>query len=132
MAAEDRPTRTHLSDLVRDRRAALRISLVELEERAVDPESGKRVPSSWIHRLERGEAAAPGPDRLRGLAVGLGEPLAVVQEAAAAQYFGIDSVWSTSGEIRALVERAERLTPEQIAQVRRLIETLAPDPPDAP
>jgi hypothetical protein len=130
MAAQDRPTRTHLSDLVRDRRAELRISLAALERRTIDPDSDTRLKRSWLHRLETAESVIPPQlEELRALAAGLDLPLAVLQEAAASQFFGIDSVWSTSGEVRALVERAERLTPEQINQVRRLIETLAPDNP---
>lgn len=134
MAAQDSPTRTHLSDLVRDRRAALNISLKTLEQRAVDPVTRTGLKHSWLHRLENAEPVIPPQlPQLRALENGLDVPLPQLQDAAAAQFFGIDSVWSTSGEMRALVERAERLTPEQIMQIRLLIDSLAPDaPPDAP
>ncbi|MDT0270295.1 helix-turn-helix transcriptional regulator [Streptomyces sp. DSM 44915] len=129
-AQEDRPTgaRAHLSDLVRDRRAALGISLAALEKRAVDPESGDGLKRSWLHRLETGEPVIPPQlPQLRALAAGLGAPLEQLQDAAAAQFFGIDAVYPASGDARALVERAERLTPDQRAQLLRLIDTFAPE-----
>ncbi|GAA2351626.1 XRE family transcriptional regulator [Streptomyces carpaticus] len=129
MAAQKTPDtpRMHLADLVRERRTELRLSLARLEERTVDPESGQTLPHSWVHRLEKGDVGvAPEVWRLRALAAGLKLPLARVQEAAAAQFFGVDSLWSNEGNLRALVEHAERLTPEQQQQLIRIAETFRP------
>lgn len=132
MAAQDRapapPGRTQFRDLVRDRRAALGLSYEKLAARCIDPASGEQtVKSSWIHRVETGLPVTP-PDlpQLCGLAVGLDVPLGRVQDAAGSQFFGIDPVWNASGEARALVERADRMTPEQRDQLMRLLDSLAP------
>ncbi|MFH8717292.1 XRE family transcriptional regulator [Streptomyces zaomyceticus] len=134
MATEDRPTvptgRTDLSDLVRDRRAELRLSLRGLEARTVDPATGEPLCKySWINKLEKVLAIdAPSFPQLKALATALELPLGKVQDAAGAQFFGIETVWSASGEARALAARADRMTPEQREQLLRLIETFAPAP----
>lgn len=132
MAAEERApqlgTRTQLADLVRERKTQLGLSYERLASRCVDPVTGERtVTSSWLHRLATGLTVQPPslPD-LRGMAAGLDVPLGRVQDAAGAQFFGIDVVWSASGDARALVERADRMTPEQREQLMRLLDTFAP------
>ena len=129
MAAEDRasaPTgRNDLSDLVRERRAKLDLSLRGLEARTVNPETGEPLCRySWINKLEKLQAIVPPSyPQLVALAEALELPLGKVQDAAGAQFFGIDTVWSASGEARALAARADRMTPEQREQLLRLIET---------
>ncbi|MFE5895875.1 XRE family transcriptional regulator [Streptomyces sp. NPDC056488] len=132
MAAEDRAPaegRTQLRDLVRQRKESLGLGYERLAARCVDPETGvQTVKYSWLHRLATNKPVeAPDLGQLRGLAAGLEVPLHAMQEAAGAEFFGIDTVWSASGEARALVERADRMTPEQRAQLLRLIETLTSD-----
>ncbi|WP_406324401.1 hypothetical protein [Streptomyces niveus] len=130
MAAEDRAApagRSQLRDLVRERRAILGLSYEKLAHRCVD-ESGERpVKSSWLHRLESGEKVLP-PDyrQLQAMAAGLQVRMEVVQDAAGAQFFGIDVVRSGSGSARALVERADRMTEEQLQQLLRLLDSFAP------
>lgn len=132
MAAEERTpqrdTRTDLSDLVLARKAALGVGYEKLAARCVDPETGvQSVKGSWLHRLATYlPVQAPELPALRGLAAGLEVPLGRVQDAAGAQFFGIDVVWSASGDARALVERADRMTPEQREQLMRLLDTFAP------
>ncbi|MFI8853623.1 helix-turn-helix domain-containing protein [Streptomyces sp. NPDC053499] len=126
MAAQQQiPTeRSQLSELVRERKAALGLSYERLAERCINPDTGEQtVKASWLHRLANGQPVIP-PDyaTLCGLAAGLEVPLGRVQDAAGAQFFGIDTVWSTSGEARALVERADRLTPKQREQLQRLLD----------
>lgn len=130
MAAEDRPTaptgRADLSDLVRDRRAELRLSLRAVEARTVDPETGEPLCKyGWIGKLEKSQIVdAPTFPQLKALSKALDLPLGKVQDAAGAQFFGIDTIWSASGEARALALQANSLTPEQREQVRRLIEMI--------
>ncbi|MFF9844661.1 XRE family transcriptional regulator [Streptomyces sp. NPDC013740] len=132
MAAEDRasaPTgRTDLSDLVKDRRAKLGLSLRGLEARTLDSGTGEPLCKySWINKLEKVQAVVPPSyPQLVALAAALDLPLGKVQDAAGAQFFGIETVWSASGEARALAVRADRMTPEQREQLLRLIETFAP------
>ncbi|MFF7851868.1 XRE family transcriptional regulator [Streptomyces sp. NPDC007910] len=130
MATEDRPAqgeaRTDLSDLVRTRRAELRLSLRAVEARTVDPASGEPLCKySWINKLEKKLAIVPPAyEQLEALATALELPVSRVQEAAGAQFFRIDTVWSVSGEARALAVQADRMTSEQREQLRRLIETI--------
>lgn len=129
MAAQDRGVpapqhRTQLRDLVTRRKGELGLSYVRLEARCIDPETGQKpVSGSWLHRLVTGLPITP-PDfpMLRALAAGIDVPLGVVQDAAGAEFFGIDVVkFSESGEARALVEEADKLTPAQREQIRLLI-----------
>ncbi|MGW8326543.1 hypothetical protein ACWGLE_01405 [Streptomyces sp. NPDC055897] len=131
MAEQDRGAldpapRAQLRDLVRERKEAAGLSYERLAARCVDPESGQQViKSSWLHRLVTGlPVQSPDFAMLRGLAVGVDVPLYRVQDAAAAEFLGIDVVWSASGEARALVERADKLTPTQREQLNRLLDTL--------
>ncbi|MFD9369609.1 XRE family transcriptional regulator [Streptomyces sp. NPDC060020] len=128
MAAQDRSPvagRSQLRDLVRERKAALGLSYDRLAARCVDPESGEQtIKSSWLHRLATNLAVQiPDYAMLRGLAAGLDVPLGRIQDAAGAEFFGMDVVWSASGEARALVEGADKLTPTQREQLQRLIES---------
>lgn len=116
--------RTQLRDLVRERRAELGLSYERLAARCVDAESREQtVKGSWLHRLESGERVTP-PDvsQLRGLAAGLEVPLGRIQDAAGAEFFGMDIVWSKSEEARAWVERADKMTPKQREQLMRLLD----------
>ncbi|MBT2508875.1 helix-turn-helix domain-containing protein [Streptomyces sp. ISL-98] len=132
MAAEDRApspsARTQLTDLVRERKAALGLSYERLAKRCVDPETGEMpVKSSWLHRLVTGlPVISPDLSQLQALAAGLDVPLGRIQDAAGAQFFGIDVVPARSGEVRALVERADRMSPEQLEQLLRLLDTFTP------
>lgn len=121
-------THTDLTDLVRHRKTEMGLSYERLAKHCIDPKTGEQtVKYSWLHRLATGQPViAPDLPQLHGLAVGMKVPLARVQDAAAAQFFGIQAVWSSSGDARALALQAEPLTPEQRDAVRRLIETFAP------
>lgn len=118
---------TEFADLIRDRRAALGLSLAQFQERSVDPVTGVQVKSGWTHRLETGESVIP-PRRaqLRALAAATDLPLGTLQDAAGAQFFGIERVWDESGEASALVRRTGRLTQDQREQLLRLIDAFAP------
>ncbi|MFJ2182948.1 helix-turn-helix domain-containing protein [Streptomyces anulatus] len=118
---------TEFADLIRERRAALGLSLAQFQERSVDPVTGAQVKSGWVHRLESGESVIP-PRRaqLRALAAASELPLGKLQDAAAAQFFGIERVWAESGEASALVRRTGRLTEDQREQLLRLIDAFAP------
>lgn len=116
--------RTHLSDLVRERRAELRLSLRAVEEHPGNRDADGRplIKRGWLDRLEKClPVIPPQVPELTALAAALSLPLGRLQDAAGAQFLGIDVVWSTSGEARALVEHAERLTPAQREQLARLL-----------
>lgn len=122
--------RTDLSDLVRRRRAELGLALRTLADRCIDPDTGL---VEWkygtLDRLEKGLAITPPIlPQLRALAEGLQVVLGVVQDAAGAQYFGIDTQRGTSPEARALMLNLEQLTPADRAKVADLIETWAAPP----
>lgn len=118
---------TEFADLIRARRAELGLSLDKFQERSVDPRSGVRVKSGWVHRLEKGEPVIPPRlPQLRALAAAAQLPLEQLQDAAGRQFFGIERVWAESGEASALVRRAGRLTPDQRDQLLRLLDAFAP------
>lgn len=119
--------RTDFSDLVRERRAELGISLRELENRAADPETGERAKFGWISKVEKGSSVdTPSPGLLRALAAGLQLPLRILQEAAGVQFLGMDpSLWSEDRTTRVLVARAEELTQEDRRQLLDIAETFA-------
>lgn len=126
-------TRTDLSDLVRNRRAALRLSLRAVEEHPGNAgEDGKPIiKRGWLDRLEKRKSVIPPQvPELTALSAALDLPLGRLQDAAGAQFLGITSVWSDSGEARALVAHAERLTPEQRDQLARFIAAFESGPRD--
>lgn len=118
---------TEFADLIRGRRAELGLSLAQFQERSVDPRTGTQVKSGWVYRLESGESVIPPRlPQLRALAAAASLPLSQLQDAASAQFFGIERVWAESGEASALVRRAGRLTQDQREQLLRLIDAFAP------
>lgn len=117
--------RTDLSDLVRKRRVdELDLSLRALAERCIDPETGiQEWKYGTLDRLEKYEAVTPPQlPQLRALAAGLQLPLGQIQDAAGAQYFGIDTLRGDSPTARALVLRVETLSPEDQARVLALLD----------
>ncbi|KAA6221765.1 XRE family transcriptional regulator [Streptomyces albofaciens JCM 4342] len=121
---DDTYTRTDLSDLVRNRRAELRMSLRAVEEHPgnVGPDGKPVIKRGWLDRLEKRKPVIPPQvPELTALSAVLDLPLGRLQDAAGAQFLGITSVWSESGEARALIAHAERLTPEQRDQLARLL-----------
>ncbi|WP_405930357.1 helix-turn-helix domain-containing protein [Streptomyces sp. NBC_00827] len=105
--SEPGPPRTDLSDLLRERRLELGLSLEDVSARTVDPDSGERlVEVDWLERLERA-ALAPGEEpeypRLDALAEILDLHPAQLQEAAGVQIMGVHTIWSEDGQTSGLV-----------------------------
>lgn len=118
--------RTHLSDLVRERRAELRLSLRAVEEHPANCGADGRpiIKRGWLDRLEKAlPVIPPQVPELTALAGTLNMALGRLQDAAGAQFLGIDTEWSESGEARALVRHAENLSPAQREQLARLLST---------
>jgi hypothetical protein len=122
---QDAPVRRDLSQIAHTRRLELRLSLRAVETRTIDPSTGEPlVKYGWLNRLEKGERVTPPQlPELSALADALELPLEKLQDAAAAQFFGMQTVWSASGEARAFIAQTERLTPQQREQLRRLLDT---------
>lgn len=125
--------RTHLSDLVRERRAELRLSLRQVEERAGLGDDGRPlIKRGTLQNLENAEPRmswTPRLPELQALARALELPLAQLQDAAGSQFMGIDPVDSGAG--RAWVRGADKLTPFQRDQIERLIAAFANDGSEA-
>lgn len=119
--------RTQLRDIVVQRKEELGLGYERLAARCIDPESGRQtIKSSWLHRLATGKPTeAPSREMLCGLEAGLGVPIAILQDAASAQYFGAQKVFSESAEAQAFLEDADRLTPAQREAIRALMRSLA-------
>jgi transcriptional regulator with XRE-family HTH domain len=123
----DPEQRTQFRDLIRNRRLDLGESLTDFASKAIDPVKGKRVTRGWIHRLEAGETVTPPQvEELRALAAACELPLTVLQDAAGAQFFGVDAVWTESGEARAYVHKLDKIPADQRERLLRLIDSLVP------
>ncbi len=119
--------RTDLADLIRTRRAQLGYSLDKFAAEAVDPISGRRVTRGWIYRLETGEPVTPPVfEELRALARAADYPVERLQDAAGAQFHGVDPLRSGTSEARAYVHKLDRLPADQRERLLRLIDTMVP------
>lgn len=119
--------RTDLADLIRARRAELGKSLDKFAADAVDPISNERVTRGWIYRLETGEPVTPPVfEELRALARAAEYPVERLQDAAGAQFHGVDRLRSGSSEARAYVHKLDRLPADQRDRLLQLIDTLVP------
>lgn len=119
--------RTQFRDVVVKRKEEIGLGYERLAARCIDPESGEQtVKGSWLHRLATGEnVEPPSYEMLRGMAAGLDVPVGVLQDAAGAQFFGAEPVFSESSEARAFLADADRLTPAQREAIRTLMRSLA-------
>ncbi len=136
MAATDEPPRdttpsperrTHMSDLLRERRAELGESLDTIAPKALDPVSGVRVTRGRINRLERAEKVTPPVyEELAALAAAYRLPVERLQDAAGAQFHGVDPLRSGTGEAVAYVRKLDSLPPDQRERLLSLIDSLVP------
>lgn len=127
MTDHAQPRPPELSKLLRERRAELRLTLRDVAERTLDDTGVPIVKRTWLSELEAAEPGPPpGEERLRALARALELPYVEVCDAAAVQFWGIRRVWHKGA--RALVTQAERMTPEQLEYLHRMIETFLPPP----
>lgn len=128
MMAEQARGRFDLSDLVSARMDELGLSYRRLEELCRDPEDDDSAGEPLWKRgtlenlSKRRRIHAPDFPMIRALAAGLEVPLERVQEAAGSQFLGIDSVWSSDGRVRALVEGFREMDEEDQAKVLALME----------
>lgn len=125
MADETAP-RTDLADLARARMDELALSYRRTSELAVDPEQPE-LGSLWtrgtLENLVKGKAIkAPGPAELRALHVALQVPLRLVQDAAAGQFFGVDTIWAEDPDTRLMVRHYQSLSPEDRERLRAIAE----------
>lgn len=119
--------RTEFSDLIRTRRAQLGLSLRDLAKDCFDPKTQTQLKFAWIGKVENkpDEIDIPSIGVLRAFAAGLKLPLRVLQEAAAAQFWGMTSVWSQDRSTRVLVADIESLPDEDQEQVAEIVESFA-------
>ncbi|KQV15350.1 hypothetical protein ASC99_06995 [Kitasatospora sp. Root107] len=116
-----------LSRLVREALDRPGVTFRRLTEATVDPATGYRPGTTWLHKLVRNEVVrAPEPQVLRALAAGLGLPLLQVQRAAAAQYLDYVTTELTGlpADARAIVAHLAELDPADLPRVRAVIEAL--------
>ena len=119
--------RTEFSDLIRTRRTQLGLSLRDLAKGCIDEESGLQLKFAWIGKVEKNPDAIdiPSLEILRAFSAGLKLPLRILQEAAAAQFWGMTSVWSEDRSARVLVADIGSLTEEDQGQVAEIVEGFA-------
>lgn len=122
--------RDHLTRYVKDYLARTGESARGLARRSRDPVTTISLRHGWINEIVNGERELP-PDlpRLRALAAGMGVPVEVVAELAAAQWLGVDvaqvAPGGDGGETRVTVTVPPGLTPEERARFVRVAEDLA-------
>ena len=121
--------RTQLSDLIRSRRAELKESLDTFAAKAVDPVSGVRVTRGWIYRLETGQKITPPVyEELCALRAAAQLPIERIQDAAGAQFHGVDPLrgGAGTGEAVAYVRKLDSLPADQRERLLHLIDTMVP------
>ncbi|MGA4896729.1 hypothetical protein ACPCAJ_02020 [Streptomyces griseoincarnatus] len=115
-----------LRQLVGKRRQELNLSYHSLAVACTAAETGATVSTGWLHRLERGAPiVAPSEEVLAALAVALQLELASLQEAAAAQFFGLRTQWDASGEAAEALAMLATLPERQRRALLDLIRVLA-------
>lgn len=128
MTGEVTTGRTDLSDLLRTRKEELGISYRDLEAACVDPEdpaAGSLWRRGTLENLVKvAGTKAPSFPQLRALAAGFQLPLRTIQDAAGAQFFGIDAVRDDDDpETVAFVHDFRGMSPEDQAWVRAIVRT---------
>ncbi|MFI1723874.1 hypothetical protein [Streptomyces sp. NPDC020489] len=127
MTDEGTRSRTDLSDLLRSRKEELDLSIRDLADASIDPEgrdAGPLYKRTTLDSLLKAESVkAPSLPQLRALAAAFRLPLGLVQEAAGAQYLGIDTVWSQDRKVRTLIHDFQEMDPEDQARVMALMES---------
>lgn len=132
MTADPAYDHTDLSDLVQARKNELGLSYRTLadrcdtyyQERGIEPAPEVRWTRGTLENLAKGHRVRP-PDlpKLQALAAALEVPLRTVQEAAGRQFFGVDTIWTPDGKVRALVREFDELDAEDQARVLALMES---------
>lgn len=113
--------RDQLSQLVRERREELGLSMSQLVAACDDP----TLNSSWISRLETGQVKdIPRESRLAAIAKGLRLSYQTVARSAAAQFLGVEeeAVWSEDGSVRAVVDRMGELSEQDRRELAAIAE----------
>ncbi|MEU2764301.1 XRE family transcriptional regulator [Streptomyces sp. NPDC007094] len=124
--------RWDLADLVNQRKGEVGLSFRKIAEAAVDPvdpSGGSLWTRGTLENLAKREPVkAPSAPMLRALAAGLQVPLRLVQEAAAAQWFGVETVYDDEAdpETRLLVRRYQQMSPEDRRRLQIIAETYDP------
>ena len=124
--------RTDFTDLLRQRRQELGLSLREMEARSLDSKSGVQAKFGWLSKVENGKPVdTPKEDLIRALAIGYRLPEDVLKAAAARQFLGYDPagdssvVWSDDMTTRIIVARAEEMSEEDRRELAEIAEIFA-------
>ncbi|MEU2800355.1 XRE family transcriptional regulator [Streptomyces parvus] len=132
--ADEASARTDFADLVRRRMGELKMGFRAVAERAVDPKAPDDGPlwtKGTLENLVNGKGIkAPGPTQLRALSAALEVPLRLLQDAAAAQWFGMETITVQGDEgdleTRLLVRRYQAMSPEDRRRLQIIAETYDP------
>jgi transcriptional regulator with XRE-family HTH domain len=130
MEPQEPARKAPLSDLVREQRLQLGLSLREVVERSpVDPKTGESaVKRSWLFALEAAEATLRPP--VEAQLAGLAEALELSQQdlvvANTEQFYRTQVVVSDSGDLRMLLAVGERMSPEQLRSWTAAMEAMLP------
>jgi transcriptional regulator with XRE-family HTH domain len=124
--------RTEFTDLLRQRRQELGLSLRKMEALCLDPESGEQAKFGWLSKVERGQSVdTPKRDLIKALSIGYRLPEDVLKAAAAKQFLDYDPasdssvVWSGDMTTRIIVARAEEMSEEDRRELAEIAEIFA-------
>ncbi|MFJ9645031.1 helix-turn-helix domain-containing protein [Streptomyces sp. NPDC101206] len=122
------PPRTQLSRLARARREDLGLSLRDVADRTIDAAGQRAFTHNWLARLEQAadNLLTPQEGVLRALAVALELPYAELTTAMAAQFYGVQWVYSEDRAVRTYVAQSDPVSPEQAAELRSVMEKYLP------
>ena len=117
-----------LRQLMAERRQELGLGYQSLAAVCVDGVSGTTVSYGWLHRLETGAPVVPpSAEVLTALAAGLSVELVRLQEAAAAQFFGLHLQWEAAGEAAEYLAALAVLPDGQRRAILDLVRVMAKD-----
>ncbi|MFC8676729.1 hypothetical protein ACFUEN_29090 [Streptomyces griseorubiginosus] len=115
-----------LQQVVKERRGELHLSYQSLATACAAAGQDASVSSGWLHRLETGApVVAPSAETLVAMAAGLRMDVVRLQEAAAAQFFGLQLRWNESGEASDLLELVAGLPDRQREALTDLVRAMA-------
>lgn len=118
---------TPFTDMVREVLAVKGATLRSVAERAVDPETGRKLQHTTLHRIANGESYRRDRWIVGAIAAATGRPLSEVRRAAAAEWVGLtadDILGMSTPEVSVVVAYKPGTRPEELTLVREALKKL--------
>ncbi|MEU0159534.1 hypothetical protein ABZ154_12000 [Streptomyces sp. NPDC006261] len=118
---------TPFTDMVREVLAVSGATLRSVAERAVDPETGKRLQWTTLAKIKNGESYRHDRWIVGAIAAATGLPLVDVKRAAAAEWVGLtadDILGLSTSEVSVVVAYKPGTRPDELALVKEALKIL--------